>query len=166
MTEEGKVKGTPLLTEDQVQQLVTRLYEKALDQKNEKMQQLNDRFYPTVSQKRLPREAIDASVTRQVDQEMAKRRGWREEQQRCAERQLVSTKISSSELADSVGRLYTDSVAKKKANMQASRERYLFTAPEPVKKSQKEIREYVAQLSVPKKREFTVDEINKIYDLV
>ncbi|AAZ10695.1 uncharacterized protein TEOVI_000267800 [Trypanosoma equiperdum] len=155
-----------MLTEGQFEALVTRLHDKSVEHKAETLRQLDARFYPTAPPKRLPKEAIESSVVRQVDHEMNRRRAARENLEIQEERKTLSKKISSADVESSVERLYTETLARKKANMEESRKRYLYAGPDMVKKNAKEIQEYVGRLAVPKKKEFTIEEVNKVYDLV
>nr|CCC89982.1 conserved hypothetical protein [Trypanosoma congolense IL3000] len=155
----------PALSEVQIEALVERLHDRSIEHKNETLRQLEARLYPTVSTKRLPKEVIEKSVERQVDIEMARRRTARENLELLTKRKPTE-KLTPSDVERSVERLYTDSLARKKANMEESRRRHLFPGAETVKKDTKAIHEYVARLAVPKKREFTIEEVNKVYGLL
>lgn len=78
-------------------------------------------------------------------------------------------KMSSGAIEESVDRLYRVSVQKKEVDLQSSRQRYEFdpktAIPKPKIMSKDEFVESITRMSKPKKRQFTIDEINKIYDL-
>ncbi|ORC93782.1 uncharacterized protein TM35_000016590 [Trypanosoma theileri] len=164
-TTDGESPTAARLTREQEEGLVTRLHDHSMKQKQENLQKLDARFYPTAPRRCLPKETIESSVARQVDQEMMKRKAAREEREARIERETIPKKISSEEVESCTERLYTESLARKEANMNESRKRYLFHGPEVTQKKFSEIKEYVARLAVPKKREFTVEEVNKIYGL-
>ncbi|RNF18957.1 uncharacterized protein Tco025E_04348 [Trypanosoma conorhini] len=163
--EEGEAPAAAKLTKEQEEQLVVRLHDHSMAHRQETLRELEARFYPTMPPKRLDKETIDGSVTRQVNQEMAKRQAAREEREARIQEGYKPRKASAGNVDRSTEWLYAESMQRKKANMEESRKRYLYSGPPVVHKKASEIREYVTRLAVPKKREFTVDEINKIYGL-
>ncbi|KAH9577634.1 hypothetical protein LSM04_009740 [Trypanosoma melophagium] len=164
-TTDGPSPTATRLTKEQEEGLAVRLHDHSMKQKQENLQKLEARFYPTAQKKYLPKETIERSVARQVDQEMARRKAAGEERETRIQGGTAPRKITSDEVHSCTERLYTETLVRKEANMTESRKRYLFHGPEVTLKKSSEIKEYVSRLAVPKKREFTIEEINKIYGL-
>ncbi|ESL08755.1 hypothetical protein TRSC58_03537 [Trypanosoma rangeli SC58] len=163
--EEGEAPAAVKLTKEREERLVARLHDQSMAHRQETLRELETRLYPTMPPKRLAKETIESSVTRQVNQEMAARQAAREEREARIQESYKTRKLPAEEVDRSVESLYTESIQRKKANMEESRKRYLYAGPPVIQKKFSDIREYVTRLAVPKKREFTVDEINKIYGL-
>ncbi|EAN85823.1 hypothetical protein C3747_63g141 [Trypanosoma cruzi] len=163
--DDGGVPAAAKLTGEQEARLVARLHDVSMSHKQETLRLLEARIYPTMPSKRIPKEAIEGSVMRQVDQEMMKRQAAREEREKRIQEEMKPLKVPSETVERSTCRLYTESIQRKKANLEEIKKRHLYAGPPMVQKKFSEIREYVTRLAVPKKREFTIDEINKIYGL-
>ncbi|RNE99784.1 hypothetical protein TraAM80_07972 [Trypanosoma rangeli] len=163
--EEGDAPALAKLTKEREERLVARLHDQSMAHRQETLRELETRFYPTMPPKRLTKETIENSVMRQVNQEMAVRQAAREEREARIQESYKTRKLPAEEVEKSVECLYTQSIERKKAIMEENRKRYLYVGPPVIHKKSSHIREYVTHLAMPKKREFTVDEINKIYGL-
>lgn len=162
------------LTEEDEQKLIQRLYYNAIESKKETLQALDRRYYPTAEPKKITEEELRRSVNRQVDQEMALRLQraqasyaavYTRPSNGTAGLKTVTKPLSSEDVEQSVERQYTDALERKKANMDESNRRYLHHAAPTKTMPKSVIQESINRLSQPKKTEFTILEINKIYGL-
>ncbi|CAC9541040.1 hypothetical protein conserved [Leishmania donovani] len=170
--------GCVYLTPEQEEQLVDRLYTQSLLHKEATMAELDARYYPVAASQAISQEMLQKSVQRQVDVEMERRQQRRKEMDAMAvaeatghangSRVAASKKTMTLEQTDvSVRRLYDDTLARKKARKAESERLYAFH-PEDLKSaklSKAALQESVNRMSKPKKTEFTMAEVNKIYDL-
>lgn len=168
MGEQGKI------SEEDEQKLLRRLYDDAIEHRNQNMKELEARYYPVAAPQTMSEDKVKSSVSRQVDDEMQKRAMRKEEQDQRAygklEQERKTKKMTASEIDESVERLYTQSLRRKELNMEESNKKYLFdvtTATPGQRKtmSGQDLKDSANRLSVPKKTTFTTEEINKIYGL-
>lgn len=155
-----------------------RLYTQSLLQKEATLAELDARYYPVTASQTISQETLQKSVQRQVDVEMERRQQRRKEMDAMAvakamghasgSRAAASKKTVTAEETDvSVRRLYDDALGQKKARKAESERLYAFH-PEDLKSatmSKAALQESVNRMSKPKKTEFAVAEVNKIYGL-
>lgn len=170
--------GCVYITLEQEEQLVDRLYTQSLHHKEATLSELDARYYPVAPPQTISQETLQKSVQRQVDVEMERRQQRRKEMDAIAvaeamghangSRATASKKTLTLEQTDvSVRRLYDDTLALKKARMAESERLYAFH-PEDLKSakmSKAALQVSVHRMSRPKKTEFTIAEVNKIYGL-
>ncbi|GET92438.1 hypothetical protein, conserved [Leishmania tarentolae] len=170
--------GSVYLTPEQEERLVERLYTQSLQHKEATLAELDARYYPVAPLQTISEETLQKSVQRQVDVEMERRQQRRREMDAMAvgeatgpaagRRSAASKKKFSPEETDtSVRRLYDETLAQKKLKMAESARLYEFH-PEDIKStkmSKAALQESVNRMSKPKKTEFTIAEVNKIYGL-
>ncbi|KAK7195908.1 hypothetical protein NESM_000523500 [Novymonas esmeraldas] len=170
--------GRVHLTAEQEEHLVDRLYTQSLSRKEANMAELDARYYPVAAPQTISPETLQKSVQRQVDAEMERRQQRRREMDAMAAAEATgypstaaaaaAKKTLAQDQADaSVQRMYDETLARKKAKMAESERLYAFH-PESVKTakmSKEALSESVARMSKPKKTEFSIEEVNKIYGL-
>lgn len=167
------------LSAEQESQLVDRLYTQSLSRKEATMAELQARYYPVAAPSTISEEELQKSVKRQVDDEMEQRRQRRVEMDAMAAgaatgypnrqgaKATSGKAISPAEVEASVQRLYDETLARNKANMAESEKRYAFH-PDSIKTkklAKDEFKASVERMSQPKKTEYSVAEVNKIYGL-
>lgn len=156
------------------EELIQRLYDRPIEQHKQLMEELEARFYPVAAPQTITEEALQGSVNRQVDVEMQRRKERNQQYDEHAyggiEKERQHVKLSAADVDASVDRLYTESLERKKANQEASNRKYLFDQSYGIPGKKKtiggaELKESANRLSVPKKTQYTTQEINKIYGL-
>lgn len=182
MSEEEYREGPRRLNKEEEERLIARLFTESVEQRQLKLEELDRRYYPVAEPQRISQEQLQKSVERQVDQEMAIRQARREEaeaatfkrnnrasaaadEKRASRADGSGATMSSEEVEASVKRMYDETLARKQVNLEESKRRYAPPAPKTKKVSKNELQEWVAAASKPKKTEFTIDEVNKIYGL-
>lgn len=164
----------PAISKDEELELIQRLYDRPIELHEQLMKDLDNRFYPTAPPTTISEDALKSSVTRQVDDEVERRKQHAQQYDDHAygpiEKDRQHVTLSASEIDESVERLYTQSIERKKESKERSNKRYLFdqSLGIPGKKKSiggKELKESAVRLSVPKKTKYTIEEINKIYQL-
>lgn len=174
------------ISREREEKLISRLYTQDLALKANRMEELDRRYYPMAPPITISEEKLKASISRQVDDEMQKRRIKQEEAAAAAQRppgvartsggataahkgDLVGRPMTPGEVEASIERMYTTTIEKTKmknkqlVEEQIKRERR--NCLETKKMSREALQESVNRLSVPKKTTFTVEEINKMYGL-
>ncbi|CCW60762.1 unnamed protein product [Phytomonas sp. EM1] len=177
MTTDYRKTVTTYIAPQDEEKLIDRLYTRSIERKKAIIEESERRFYPVAEPTKISAEQLQKSIERQVYREMARRQARAQEADASlygpnngAAARSVSGKgriaaqtLTNDEVADSVLRLYNQSLERRKANMSESENRYLFHPPESKKLPKGEIQEYINKMSQPRKREYTIDEINKIY---
>lgn len=175
---DAEVAGGPYLTAEQEEHLVDRLYTQSLSRREAALAELDARYYPVAAPQKIAPDALQKSVERQVDAEMERRQQRRREMdaQVVAEasghannRAAAAAKsvLTPDEADASVRRLYDETLTRKKAKMAESQRLYAFH-PEDVKTakmSKEALQESVNRMSKPKKTDFSIADVNKIYGL-
>lgn len=160
------------LNKEEENRVVARLYTESIESRQRGLEELDRRYYPVAEPTRISDERLKSSIERQVDQEMELRRTRRAEaeatmpvtNQRRGTAAAPRTQTHE-EVRESVQRLYDDSLARKKENLEESRRRHAPARPPAAKVSKEHIQEWVDKSSRPKKTEYSVAEVNKIYGL-
>jgi hypothetical protein len=162
--EEGEGSPARRLTAEDVERLNGRLYTQAIENQKQNMEKLEQKYYKTAEPKVLAKEEIDASVARQVNAEMERRSKRNEELSTKHYKDEETKKMTAAELEDSVGRIYSEAIRQKEAKKEQLEAKHKFKNKSAGKKISKEdAAASGARLAVPKKKEFSVEEINKIY---
>ncbi|KAG5468418.1 hypothetical protein LSCM1_02398 [Leishmania martiniquensis] len=170
--------GRAYLTAEQEERLVDRLYTKSLSRKEAILAELDARYYPVAAPQTISQEKLQKSIQRQVDTEVERRQRRREEIDAMVLVEAMGyanskaavaakTTLEPEEVDASVRRLYNETLSRKKVNMEQSERLYAFH-PEGIqsaKMSKGALQESVNRMSKPKKTEFTIAEVNKIYGL-
>lgn len=170
------------ISKEEEEKLINRVYTQHMALKVNCMEELDRRFYPMAPPMTISQEKLQASIRRQVDDEMEKRRMKREAEAvaRAAgagssggsggqHRAGPGRPLPPEEVESSVGRMYSETIEKNKMKReqllqeQIKREQRGCLETKKIRKG--ELLESVNRLSVPKKTVFTIAEINRIYGL-
>ncbi|KAG5494099.1 hypothetical protein JKF63_01934 [Porcisia hertigi] len=166
------------LTPEEEAQLVERLYTESLARKKSTMEALDVRYYPVAPPHAISETTLQQSIQRQVDDEMQRRQQRRQEIDAMVavsslgykdSKALTASKktLTSEEVGLYVQRVYTEELERRRASKVKSERLYGFH-PEDIKAakmSKDALQASINRMSKPKKTEFTVAEINKVYGL-
>ncbi|CCW66435.1 unnamed protein product [Phytomonas sp. Hart1] len=170
MTTDYKKTLTSSISPKETEHLIERLYTQSIERKKAILEESERRYYPIVEPQKISAEKLQKSIERQVDHEMALRQARAQQADASlygSHRGATATRtLTTDDIASSVSRLYDQSLEKRNANMAESQSRYMFHPPESKKISKKEIDNHINVLSKPRKTEYTIDEINRIYGLM
>lgn len=153
------------MTPAEVEKAVNRWYSQEIDHRKQEMEALEKKFYPTAAPKVMAKEQIEASVARQVDDEMQRRSKRNETLQTKHYRDDEVKRLTGSELEDSLRRVYTDAMRLHQENLAKLEAKYVFQNRTSSAKrlSPVKTKESALRLAVPKKKEFTTEDVNRAY---
>lgn len=171
------------ISEEEERKLINRVYNQHVALKATRMEELDHKYYPMAPPIVITPEKLKASITRQVDNEIEKRKMKQMEAEAAAGPRVAAGRSSSSaargrggprvldssEVEANVERMYTQTLEKSKIKReelvqeQIKREHQNCLKTKTVGKST--LQEIVNRLSVPKKTTFTTEEVNKMYGL-
>eukprot|EP00796_Vickermania_ingenoplastis_P004384 gene4384-3188_t len=153
---------------------IDRLYTRPIAEHKHIMEELESRYYSVQKPQTISDADLKNSVIRLVDHEIQLRQEHRQQFDDAAygnmERSRRGKKISSADEDAMVERLYTETLERAKANREENNKRFLFDQNLAYPKGKKvinksEMEESAQRLSAPKKKEYTIAEINAIYGL-
>jgi len=182
MPEKEIVYSSRPISKEEESKLINRVYHQHMALKASRLEELDLRYYPMAPPLTITPETLKASIKRQVDDEMTKRKMKQEEAAAARAVAARSTNgarngkgggsvrvLNASEVEASVERMYTEAIEKSKMKReqlvpeQIKRERQNCLETKIMEKSA--LQAAVNRLSVPKKTTFTTEEINKMYGL-
>lgn len=163
----------PKLTEEEAEKLYTRLYADAITHKEIALKKLDAKYYPTEKPKRVDAEKIAELVDKHAVKEVEHRRTRLAQSEKANEKQGSTAggngkKLNEEEVDESVRRLYNDSVRIRGETHKRLEQKYTFhnhavESGRQKKLSKEELTNFANRLSIPVKKTFDADEINKIY---
>lgn len=165
----------PKLAEEDAEKLYTRLYSDSITHKQIALKKLEDKYYPTAKPMKVEPEKIAELVDKHAVKEVENRKNRLVKTEKAAEAEAnkhgaggKGKKLNEEEVDDSVRRLYTDSIRIRNENQKRLERKYTFENAAVVSGRQKkltkeELSEFANRLSVPVKKQYDADEINKIY---
>jgi hypothetical protein len=162
--QEGEESPQRRLSPEDLERLTTRLYTQAIEEQKTTMEKLDQKYYKTAEPKTLSKEELDASIARQVTAEVERRSKRNEELSTKHYKDEDSKKMSGTELEESIARVYTEAIRAQETKREQLNAKHGFKNKTGGKKISKErAAESGARLAVPKKREFSTEEFNKVY---
>lgn len=151
------------LSPEELEALNRRVYEDSMSHKKRNLENIENKVYRTEAPKKLDQATIDASVQRQVNDEMERRKRRTEELKRKFEKEGEAKTLAPAEIEDSVRRIYTDAMRVKQDKLAKLDAKYGHKGPERKQIDSATVKACGDRLAKPKKREYTDEEINKIY---
>ena len=167
----GQDQPSRKLTQEELAKLGDRLSTNALSTKNDSVKRSEDKVYRHQQPVYISRAEMEKSASRQVNEEMDRRKKSREALEAKHHKPNPTKKMSSDEVQESVRRVYDDQVRIKKerlAKAQDARDKQLklerggADAPPERRLNRDEMSDMGARLAKPSKRQFTEDEMNAI----